>query len=122
MGWYTGADPHVTCSLPMNPYHVVTCLISSLILIFKILNSFGFFKEPDCNLFDHSTFSETPDTEELSVAPTRVSVGFSHPWPPCSCQRVVLLVCASAGPTVKMLIGVALLTGGGRVLRNGFHC
>ena len=96
--WYAGAEPHVTCSLSTNPHHVVICLISSLMFILKILNSFGIFKEPDCKLFNDSTFPKTSDTEGLSVAPSRVSLGFIlplDPIPPVStlfCWLVAALV------------------------------
>lgn len=118
--WYTRAEPHASPPVPINPYHAVMCLFSSSVFS-KILNSVCIFKEPDCKLFSHSTSSKTSDTEGLSTAQIRVTIGLTLPLGPIPHVRGTLLACVSSGPTAKLLIRVTLLPGGGWLLKNGSH-
>lgn len=56
------------------------------------------------------------------MAQTKVTIGLIWPLGPVLRVSVTLRACASSGPTEKILTHVALLPGGGWVLKNVSHC
>lgn len=100
--------------------------MSLYFFLLKVLNTFGIFKEPSCKLLDPFYFcSASKILGPLRRAPSIFNKG--RCWPRLAAWTgphvsVVLLTCASCGPTVKILTGVALVAGGGWVLKDGFQC
>lgn len=84
------------------------------------MNTFGIFKEPGCKLLDPFYFCSASKI----LGPLRRALSIFNKgrcWPRLAAWTgphisVVLLTCASCGPTVKILTGVAL------VLKDGFQC
>ena len=109
---------------------MVIWFISSLLsLYFFPFRSFEYlwnFKEPGCKLLDLFYFgSASKILGPLRRASSIFNEG--HWWPRLGTWTVphvsvVLLTWASCGPTVKILTGVALVPGGGWVLKDGFQC
>lgn len=88
------------------PFQLIFITLSSTssqsCFFFLILTRFGIFKETDCSLYIHSTFHKPFDTERLSIAQTRVTIGLILPL--ASVPHLSVWFCWLVPALVLMLI------------------